>query len=146
MGNRTYIEAMIKVLSFAVENNKLSNEDGERLAGELWPNIKVDLSRSKVLFLEYGKEVNLFTFEKVNRKLNESKMLLQELDEKEFDRNLENKSKMGAYRLAKWSIVISILAATGLPQMIFQWLFELIVEVVSNRKYSVEAYYLPIAS
>ena len=133
MGNRTYIEAMIKVLSFAVENNKLSNEDGERLAGELWPNIKVDLSRSKVLFLEYGKEVNLLTLENVNRKLNESKMLLQELDEKEFDRNLDNKSKMGAYRLAKWSIVISILAATGLPQMIFQWLFELIVEVVSNR-------------
>lgn len=133
MGNRTYIEAMIKVLSFAVENNKLSNEDGERLAGELWPNIKADLSRSKVLFLEYGKEVNLLTLENVNRKLNESKMLLQELDEKEFDRNLENKSKMGAYRLAKWSIVISILAATGLPQMIFQWLFELIVEVVSNR-------------
>ena len=133
MGNRTYIEAMIKVLSFAVENNKLSNEDGERLAGELWPNIKVDLSRSKVLFLEYGKEVNLLTLENVNRKLNESKMLLQELDEKEFDRNLDNKSKMGAYRLAKWSIVISILAATGLPQMLFQWLFELIVEVVSNK-------------
>jgi hypothetical protein len=65
----------------------------------------------------------------VNRKLNESKMLLQELDEKEFYRNLDNKSKMGAYRLAKWSIVISILAATGLPQMIFQWLFELIVEL-----------------
>ena len=133
MGNRTYIEAMIKVLSFAVENNKLSNEDGERLAGELWPNIKVDLSRSKVLFLEYGKEVNLLTLENANRKLNESKMLLQELDEKEFDRNLDNKSKMGAYRLAKWSIVISILAATGLPQMLFQWLFELIVEVVSNK-------------
>ena len=133
MGNRTYIEAMIKVLSFAVENNKLSNDDGERLAGELWPNIKVDLSRSKVLFLEYGKEVNLLTLENVNRKLNESKMLLQELDEKEFDRNLDNKSKMGAYRLAKWSIVISILAATGLPQMLFQWLFELIVEVASNR-------------
>lgn len=133
MGNRTYIEAMIKVLSFAVENNKLSNEDGERLAGELWPNIKVDLSRSKVLFLEYGKEVNLLTLENVNRKLNESKMLLQELDEKEFDRNLDNKSKMGAYRLAKWSIVISILAATGLTQMLFQWLFELIVEVVSNK-------------
>lgn len=133
MGNRTYIEAMIKVLSFAVENNKLSYEDGERLAGELWPNIKVDLSRSKVLFLEYGKEVNLLTLENVNRKLNESKMLLQELDEKEFDRNLDNKSKMGAYRLAKWSIVISILAATGLTQMLFQWLFELIVEVVSNK-------------
>ena len=133
MGNRTYIEAMIKVLSFAVENNKLSNDDGERLAGELWPNIKVDLSRSKVLFLEYGKEVNLLTLENVNRKLNESKMLLQELDEKEFDRELDNKSKMGAYRLAKWSIVISILAATGLPQMIFQWLFELIIEAVSNK-------------
>ena len=133
MGNRTYIEAMIKVLSFAVENNKLSNEDGERLAGELWPNIKVDLSRSKVLFLEYGNEVTLLTLENVNRKLNESKMLLQELDEKEFDRNLDNKSKKDAYRLAKWSIVISILAATGLPQMLFQWLFELIVEVASNR-------------
>jgi hypothetical protein len=133
MTNRTYIEAMIKVLSFAVENKKLSNEDGERLAGELWPNIKVDLSRSKVLFLEYGKEVNLLTLENVNRKLNESKMLLQDIKEKEFDRELNNKSKKDAYRLAKWSIVISILAATGLPQMLFQWLFELIVEVVSNK-------------
>lgn len=124
---------MIKVLSFAAENKKLSNKDGEKLAGELWPNIKLDLSRSKVLFLEYGNEVTLLTLENVNRKLNESKMLLQELDEKEFDRELDNKSKMDAYRLAKWSIVISILAATGLPQMIFQWLFELIVEVVSNK-------------
>jgi hypothetical protein len=35
--------------------------------------------------------------------------------------------------MAKWSIVISILAATGLPQMIFQWLFELIIEVVLNK-------------
>lgn len=43
MKYREYIEAMIKVLSFAKENNKLSNKDGERLAGELWQNIKVDL-------------------------------------------------------------------------------------------------------
>ena len=121
---------MIKVLSFAIENKKLSNDDGERLSGRLWPNIKAELSRSNVLFLEYGNEVDLLTLDNVNKKLNESKMLLQEIEEKEFDRELDNKSKTDAYRLAKWSIVISILAATGLPQMIFQWLFELIVKAV----------------
>lgn len=121
---------MIKVLSFAIENKKLSNDDGERLSGRLWPNIKTELSRSNVLFLEYGNEVELLTLDNVNKKLNESKMLLQEIEEKEFDRELDNKSKTDAYRLAKWSIVISILAATGLPQMIFQWLFELIVKAV----------------
>ena len=124
---------MIEVLSFAIENKKLSNKDGERIAGELWQNIKAYLSKSKVLFLEYGNEVNLLTLDNVNKKLNESKMFLQEIEEQEFDRKLDNKSKMDAYRLAKWSIVISILAATGLPQMIFQWLFELIIEAVSNK-------------
>lgn len=108
MKYREYIEAMIKVLSFAKENKKLSNKDGERLAGELWQNIKVDLSRSNILFLEYGNEVTLLTLDNVNRKLNESKMVLQEIEEKEFDRKLDNKSKTDAYRLAKWSIVISI--------------------------------------
>lgn len=133
MKNKTYIEAMIKVLSFAIENKKLSNDDGERLSGRLWPNIKAELSRSNVLYLEYGNEVDLLTLDNVNKKLNESKILLQEIEEKEFDRELDNKSKTDAYRLAKWSIVISILAATGLPQMIFQWLFELIVKAVLNK-------------
>lgn len=76
MKYREYIEAMIKVLSFAKENKKLSNKDGERLAGELWQNIKVDLSRSNILFLEYGNEVTLLALDNVNRKLNESKMVL----------------------------------------------------------------------
>ena len=133
MRNREYIEAMIKVLSFAIDNKRLSNKDGENLAGELWQNIKTELSNSKVIFLEYGKEVNLLTTDNVKRKLNESRMILKEIQEKEYDRELENKSKKDAYRLAKWSIVISILAATGLPQMIFQWLFELIIEVVLNK-------------
>ena len=124
---------MINVLSFAIDNKRLSNKDGENLAGELWQNIETELSNSKVIFLEYGKEVNLLTTDNVKRKLNESRMILKEIQEKEYDRELENKSKKDAYRLAKWSIVISILAATGLPQMIFQWLFELIVEVVSNK-------------
>lgn len=124
---------MIKVLSFAIDNKRLSNKDGENLAGELWQNIKTELSNSKVIFLEYGKEVNLLTTDNVKRKLNESRMILKEIQEKEYDRELENKSKKDAYRLAKWSIVISILAATGLPQMIFQWLFELIIEVVLNK-------------
>lgn len=133
MKYREYIEAMIKVLSFAKENKKLSNKDGERLAGELWQNIKVDLSRSNILFLEYGNEVTLLTLDNVNRKLNESKMVLQEIEEKEFDRKLDNKSKTDAYCLAKWSIVISILTATGLPQMIFQWILGLIIEAVSIK-------------
>lgn len=129
MKNREYIEAMINVLSFAIDNKRLSNKDGENLAGELWQNIKAELSNSKVIFLEYGEEVNLLTTDNVKRKLNESRMFLKEIQEKEYDRELENKSKKDAYRLAKWSIVISILAATGLPQMIFQWLFELIKEL-----------------
>lgn len=133
MKNREYIEAMIKVLSFAIDNKRLSNKDGENLAGELWQNIKTELSNSNVIFLEYGKEVNLLTTDNVKRKLNESRMFLKEIQEKEYDRELENKSKKDAYRMAKWSIVISILAATGLPQMIFQWLFELIIEVVLNK-------------
>ena len=133
MRNREYIEAMIKVLSFAIDNKRLSNKDGENLAGELWQNIKTELSNSNVIFLEYGKEVNLLTTDNVKRKLNESRMILKEIQEKEYDRELENKSKKDAYRMAKWSIVISILAATGLPQMIFQWLFELIIEAVSNK-------------
>ena len=124
---------MIKVLSFAIDNKRLSNKDGENLAGELWQNIKTELSNSNVIFLEYGKEVNLLTTDNVKRKLNESRMILKEIQEKEYDRELENKSKKDAYRMAKWSIVISILAATGLPQMIFQWLFELIIEVVLNK-------------
>lgn len=124
---------MIKVLSFAIDNKRLSNKDGENLAGELWQNIKTELSNSNVIFLEYGEEVNLLTTDNVKRKLNESRMILKEIQDKEYDRELENKSKKDAYRLAKWSIVISILAATGLPQMIFQWLFELIIEVVLNK-------------
>lgn len=133
MKNREYIEAMIKVLSFAIDNKRLSNKDGENLAGELWQNIKTELSNSKVIFLEYGEEVNLLTTDNVKRKLNESRMILKEIQDKEYDRELENKSKKDAYRLAKWSIVISILAVTGLPQMIFQWIFELIIEVVLNK-------------
>lgn len=129
MKNREYIEAMIKVLPFAIDNKRLSNKDGENLAGELWQNIKTELSNSKVIFLEYGEEVNLLTTDNVKRKLNESRMILKEIQDKEYDRELENKSKKDAYRMAKWSIVISILAATGLPQMIFQWLFELIKEL-----------------
>lgn len=133
MRNREYIEAMMKVLFFAKENRKLSNSDGERLAGKWWQNIKTDLSHSNVLFLEYGEKVDLITTESVERKINECKITLQEIEEEEYDRKIDNKTKIGAYRLAKWSIVISILAATGLPQMIFQWLFELIIEVVLNK-------------
>jgi hypothetical protein len=56
MKNKAYIKAMIRVLSFAKEHRKLSNSDGERLAGEWWQSIKADLSHSNVLFLEYGEK------------------------------------------------------------------------------------------
>jgi hypothetical protein len=60
-------------------------------------------------------------------------MTLQEIEDEEYDRKIDNKTKIGAYRLAKWSIAISILTATGLPQMIFQWLFELITKVLLDK-------------
>ena len=130
--NKEYILALIKVLEFTKANKRLSNEDGERIAGTFWVNIRKELRDSAILFLEYGNEVTLISTEKVTSKLNETKMELEYINEKEYDRELDNKSKKDAYRLAKWSIVISILAATGLPQTIFQWLFEYIKQGLYN--------------
>ena len=130
--NKKYILAFIEVLAFAKANKRLSNEDGERIAGSLWVNIKKELRDSSVLFLEYGNEVTLLSTEKVENKLNEAKMELEHICEKEYDRELDNKNKKDTSRLAKWSIAISILAATGLPQTIFQWLFEYIKRCFCN--------------
>lgn len=124
--NRRYIEALIAVLEFAEKNKRLSSEDGERIAGDLWGVIRKELDKSYVICMGTGNDVTLLTTEKVNTKLNESRLLLEDIKEREYDRELDNKSKKDAYRLAKWSIVISILAATGLPQITLQWLFELI--------------------
>ena len=49
------------------------------------------------------------------------------LDEEEKSRLLDNESKRAAIKankIAIASIIISILAATGLPQWILQWLYE----------------------
>jgi hypothetical protein len=130
--NRKYTETLIAVLEFAISNKKLSSVDGERIAGDYWGLVKRELNNSGVICLEYGNEVTLLTTEKVRTKLSEAKIKLENIEGREYDRNLDNKSKKDSAKLAKWSIVISILAATGLPQKVLQWLFELIKESFAN--------------
>lgn len=124
MKNRKYIEAMIAVLEYVISNKKISNKDGERIAGKLWCNVKNELSKEGILYIDFTNDTNLISTHSLEVKLNKCYILLEEIKNEEYDRELDNKSKKRAYRLSILSIVISILAATGLPQEIFRWLYD----------------------
>jgi hypothetical protein len=55
--------------------------------------------------------------------------LIEEIEKEEYDRDLDNESKRAAIKantIAKWAIVISVLAATGLPQYLLKLLYKTI--------------------
>lgn len=117
---------MIAVLEYAITNKRISNKDGERLAGRLWCNVRNELSREHLLYVDFANDTNLISTHNLEAKLNNCHLLLEEIKNEEYDRELDNKSKRRANKLATWSIVISILAATGLPQEIFRWIYKLL--------------------
>ena len=127
--NREYIESMIAVLEYSISNKRISNKAGENMAGKLWCNVKNELSKDGILYVDFANDTNLISTHKLEVKLNEYNIMLKEAEKEEYDRELDNRSKKLSYRLAVFSIIISILASTGLTQQIFQWIYEQLKEL-----------------
>lgn len=131
MGVRTkeVINLEIKIIERLLVNPWLSDEEAKGIASVYWNPIKDDLQRHNCISDEVG-QVCLQSKGKAETRRAECLDEITILDENEKDRRLDNESKRAAIKankIAVWAIVISILAATGLPQWILQWLYEQVV-------------------
>ena len=126
MRPKKIVELEIKIIERLLVNPRLSDDEAHTIASDYWNVIKDDLKSHNCISDEVG-QVYLQSKGKAQTRKAECLDEITVLDEKEKDRRLDNESKRAAIKankIAVWAIVISILAATGLPQWILQWLYE----------------------
>ena len=141
--NRRKLESSIAVLERLRETKTIYDTEGTKIAGAYCEPIKreikercaANLSRGGVE--ENGKKydgcIQILFPNQIEPLLAECKDRLDAIKREEYDRELDNKSKYAAIKankIAKWAIIISVLAATGLPQYLLKWLYKIFLELV----------------
>lgn len=118
---------------YIIENQTISKKKCDELFGsrglEVFEQLRI---------LRIGKKIgnNTLCVTKEAKRLIDIKYfdnLIAEIKKKEYDRNLSNKSKEATIKstlIAKIALILSILSFTGLPQILFKWLYSLIFKTV----------------
>lgn len=122
--NKEYVEGLIKIGGLLLKNRDMNDKQGETICGAYWADVKIDLHKNTHVHLEPG-GLSVYSPKLLEAYLQKCIDMLSEMIDKENDRQLDNESKLAAIKsnkIAKWAIVISVLAATGLPQYLLQWL------------------------
>lgn len=124
--SKEYIEALIKIGELLLKNGEVDDKQGQDVSGVYWVRIKKDMGNNANVQLVPG-GLSVLSEKYLAAYLQICKDRLSSIVNEEKDRQLDNESKKAAIKankIAVWAIVISILAATGLPQWILQWLYE----------------------
>ena len=137
------LEASIAVLERLRDIKTIYDTEGTKIAGAYWEPIKQEIKErcvsncSRGRIDENGEKhdgcIQILFPEQLDTILAECNDKLDEIKKEEYDRELDNKSKHAAIkanRIAKWAIIISVLAATGLPQYLLRWLYKIFLELV----------------
>lgn len=141
--NRRKLESSIAVLERLRETKTIYDTEGTKIAGAYWEPIKREIKERCVSNLSRGRVgengekydgcIQILFPNQIEPLLAECKDRLNAIKREEYDRELDNKSKYAAIKankIAKWAIVISVLAATGLPQYLLKWLYKMFLELV----------------
>ena len=141
--NRRKLESSIAVLERLREDKTIYDTEGIKIAGAYWEPIKREIKErcssniSRGVFGKNGEKyeacIQLLYPNQIEPLLAECKDRLDVIKREEYDRELDNKSKHAAIKankIAKCAIIISVLAATGLPQYLLKWLYKILLELV----------------
>lgn len=141
--NRRKLESSIAILEKLRETKTIYDTEGTKIAGAYWEPIKREikercasnLSRGGVRANgeKYDGCIQILFPNQIEPILAECKDRLDAIKREEYDRELDNKSKHAAIKankIAKCAIIISVLAATGLPQYLLKWLYKILLELV----------------
>lgn len=141
--NRRKLESSMVVLERLREDKTIYDTEGIKIAGAYWEPIKREIKERCASNLsrggvgkndeKYDGCIQILFPNQIEPLLAECKDRLDVIKREEYDRELDNKSKFAvikANRIAKCAIVISVLAATGLPQYLLQWLYKMFLELV----------------
>ncbi len=142
--NKNKLKALIAALEYLRIHKILYDQKGMELTGMYWDDIKLRIRDRCAGNLSRGSNiephkrdgcVSILFVGQVDAYLAECKDELERIEKEEYDRDLDNKSKKAAIKanlISKWAIAISVLAATGLPQYLLKWLYEIIVKIVRS--------------
>lgn len=133
------VKAKIGVLKLLKEKLTINDIEGERLSGDYWFDIKLEVSKrckgdffrtielNGVIRQEGG--IKVLSKEQVCSYLAECEDELERLEDEEYDRGLTRKVKeinmhytKRAYTISLISLLISVLTATGVIKSIIEWL------------------------
>lgn len=141
--NRKKLESSIAILERLRETKTIYDTEGTKIAGAYWEPIKREIKERCASNLsrggvgengeKYDGRIQILFPNQIEPLLAECKDRLDAIKREEYDRELDNKSKYAAIKankIAKWAIVISVLAATGLPQYLLKWLYRMFLELV----------------
>ena len=141
--NRRKLESSIAVLERLREDKTIYDTEGIKIAGAYWEPIKREIKERCASNLSRGGvgmdgkrfdgRIQILFPHQLDPIIAECQDRLDAIEKEVYDRELDNKSKLAvikANRIAKCAIVISVLAATGLPQYLLQWLYKMFLELV----------------
>lgn len=121
---KSYVEAMIRVLENVKPNEEISRDRGYELCGDYWSLIRKELDKSVLMLYEGGG-----AYVKYDRYLSATLLkyrnLLSSIEKEEADRELDNETKRISNKYAKRAYIISILA-------LFLSVAAIVVEILSK--------------
>lgn len=124
--SKEYIKVLIKIGEILLKDGDISNEQGKEICGAYWTKAKDDMKNNANVQLIPG-GLSVMSKESLSAYLQICRDELSVIIDEENDRQLDNESKLAAIKankIAKWAIAISVLAATGLPQYLLQWIYK----------------------
>lgn len=127
MEDKKFILALLAVLETMNESNQIPEEKGRGIAGDYWYRVLERLRQDWVAIPRTWGDLLTKDNKRIPGLIAYYRHELEEFERRERDKELDRESKRAsikAAKIAKWSIAISILAATGLPQYLLRWLYE----------------------
>lgn len=141
--NKKNSEAAIALMKRLQEVKTINETEGRELTGAYWESIAQEINSRCAANLSRGGvgmdgkrfdgRIQILFPHQLDPIIAECQDRLDAIEKEVYDRELDNKSKLAvikANRIAKCAIVISVLAATGLPQYLLQWLYKMFLELV----------------
>ena len=107
--NKEYVQERITVLFSLIQNELLEEKDGKRIALSYWGIIKEELTSHKIATSLAG-AIQLSNKNKALSLIEKSKTELETIQNRDYDRQLDNASKKSSMRYARRSYIISIIS------------------------------------
>lgn len=111
METKEYYQAFISIIDYVNnENNTITCEKGEELAGNYWPRIYEFLYEKRIGVASSGGDIFITQSQYLSSIYEDCLHSIKEIENQEYDRNLDNKAKKYNIKYAKRAFWISIIA------------------------------------